>query len=321
MAREVVIAIEIAEIHLAKSILDEMEGLPDVQALQWVDGIGEKGQSAVKGSPDIIILDEHPQAGDLFKRIHALRRNFPQTALFVISSDKSPHHIVEVMKAGVAEYLITPLDRNTLQAAIDEVRTKLANEGKIAKGSVYSFISSKGGLGSTVIAVNTAAAMAAKKNEAVAFLDMSFQAGDSSVLLDIAPNTTITDIARNFHRLDASFLRGVMAPTPSRMDFLAAPLNPEESEEIIPAHVTKILDLARKLYDHIVIDCASMFVGECTIEAFRASDKVFVVTDLSVPAIRNAARLVKLIQKLEIPSSRVEIAVNRFIKGGSHFPR
>lgn len=175
MAREVVIAIEIAEIHLAKSILDEMEGLPDVQALQWVDGIGEKGQSAVKGSPDIIILDEHPQAGDLFKRIHALRRNFPQTALFVISSDKSPHHIVEVMKAGVAEYLITPLDRNTLQAAIDEVRTKLANEGKIAKGSVYSFISSKGGLGSTVIAVNTAAAMAAKKNEAVAFLDMSFR--------------------------------------------------------------------------------------------------------------------------------------------------
>lgn len=101
------------------------------------------------------------------------------------------------------------------------------------------------------------------------------------------------------------------------MDFLAAPLNPEESEEIIPAHVTKILDLARKLYDHIVIDCASMFVGECTIEAFRASDKVFVVTDLSVPAIRNAARLVKLIQKLEIPSSRVEIAVNRFIKGGA----
>ena len=103
----------------------------------------------------------------------------------------------------------------------------------------------------------------------------------------------------------------------SAISFLAAPLNPEDSEDIKGEHVERILHLARMLYDYVVLDCTSMHINDCSVEAFRKSDKVFVVTDMSVPSIRNTVRLCKLIRKFDIPFDKVEIIVSRFIKGGA----
>ncbi|MDH3998184.1 MAG: hypothetical protein OET90_05030, partial [Desulfuromonadales bacterium] len=50
---------------------------------------------------------------------------------------------------------------------------------------------------------------------------------------------------------------------------------------------------------------------------FKQSDKVFVVTDMSVPSIRNAVRLCKLIHKFDISHSKVKVIINRYIKGGA----
>jgi len=317
MAKQITVAVEIGDSRLAKAILDIVKGVPDVQAVQWYGGMSEKGSMAVKAAPNIIIVDDPAGGEEISQKVSTLRRTFPDAALFVVSEDKRPEKIIEVMKLGVAEYLVTPVNEKKLEDAVEEIRLKMANAGQIARGSVYSFISSKGGLGSTVVAVNTAVSLAMNKKQAVALCDMSFQSGDASVLLDIVPQTTIHDICQNFHRLDVSFLRGAMVKHGSGVDFLAAPLDPEDSEEIQAEHIAKVLDLAKKLYDHVIVDCTSMFVDDCTVEALKVSDKIFVVTDLSVPAVRNAARLCKLLEKTGIPSARIQVAVNRYIKGGT----
>lgn len=317
MAKELSIAVDISDSRLAKSILEDVQEVTDVLASQWYGDMGQKGAMAVKTAPDIVIFDDVPESQAVFKKIATFRQGFPKAALFVVSSDKRPEHIVDLMKAGVAEFLVTPVNPKVLQNAVEEVRTKLATAGKIAKGEVYSFISSKGGLGATVAAVNTAAALAKEKGRSVALCDMSFQSGDSSVLLDIVTTNSFVDICKNFHRLDVSLLRGCMTKHNSGLDFLAAPLNPEEAEDICAEHVEKTFELIKKLYDDIVVDCTSMFINECTIEAFNDSEHVFIVTDLSVPAVRNAARLFQTIVKMGIDAQKIEFVVNRYIKGGT----
>jgi len=317
MAKQITVAVEIGDSRLAKAILDIAKGITDVHAVQWFGGMGEKGAMAVKGTPNIIVVDDAAERGEIGHKVSALRKAFADAAIFVVSEDQRPEKIIEVMKLGAAEYLVTPVNEKKFADAVEEIRLKMANAGQIARGSVYSFISSKGGLGSTVVAVNTAVSLAMNKKQAVALCDMSFQSGDASVLLDIVPQTTIHDICQNFHRLDVSFLRGAMVKHNSGLDFLAAPLDPEDSEEVCAEHVARILDLAKKLYDHVIVDCTSMFVDDCTVEALKLSDRIFVVTDLSVPAVRNAARLCKLLEKMGIASSRIHIAVNRYIKGAT----
>ena len=60
-----------------------------------------------------------------------------------------------------------------------------------------------------------------------------------------------------------------------------------------------------------------MQINDCSVEAFKQSDMVFVVTDMSVPSIRNTVRLCKLIRKLGIGLDKIEIVINRYIKGGA----
>jgi pilus assembly protein CpaE len=314
MTKELIIALEISRSVLAEALLGLAKGIPGVKTLQWAGPLGEKGALAVKTIPDVIIIDDSPEVGQLLNRVRVIKDNFPQTALFVISANHDAQHIINVMKAGAAEYLVEPVSKNTFINAIEEVRAKLANAGRLAQGNIYSFISAKGGVGATVLAVNTAVALAVSKKHTVALLDLSLQSGDTSVLLDIVPQTTILDICQNIHRLDIAFLRGAMIPHNSGIGFLAAPRELEDCDEIRSEHIAAILDLIRKLHDNIVIDCSSMLVNDCTIEALRRSDKVFVVTDMSVPSIRNTTRLFKLIRKFGIPNEQIEIVINRFIK-------
>ncbi|MBE0576200.1 MAG: AAA family ATPase [Desulfuromonadales bacterium] len=317
MSKELIFAIQLTKPNLAKPFSGSAKKLKGVNTLQWRENTAEMGPVAAETIPDIIMIDDSPENGDLFTRIKSIKGHFPQTTLFVVSDNKDHHFIIAAMKAGASEFLVEPISEDALQNAIDEVRAKLANVGRIAHGRVYSFVSAKGGVGSTVLAVNTAAALAMGQKTAVALIDMSFQSGDASVLLDIVPQNSITDISTNINRLDVSFLHGVMTSHSTGINFLPAPLNPEDSEEIIGEHISSILNLAKKLYDHVILDCASMHVNNCSIEAFKKSDKVFVVTDMSVPSIRNTVRLCKLIRKLGISLEKIEIVINRFIKGGA----
>lgn len=308
MTRLINIALDISDSRLSESLLSRVQALEGVHVVPF-------SHAAKKVRPDIVIVDDSHESGAMFNRLRALRDALPQSAVFLVSADASPQRIVEMMKSGITEYLMLPLDEDALQHAVDEIRAKLSNAGKIVNGSAYSFISSKGGLGSTVIAVNTAVALSQEKSE-VAFCDMSIQSGDASVMLDLMPQTTIMDICQNFHRLDVSLLHGAMIKSNSGFDFLAAPLEQEDYQSITAQHIEQIVSLAKKIYDHIIIDCTSMFINECTVEAFNASEKVIVVTDLSVPAVRNTARLIQLMHKVGVRADKIEVVVNRYIKGG-----
>lgn len=156
-----------------------------------------------------------------------------------------------------------------------------------------------------------------KKENRIALFDFSLQAGDASVMLDVIPETSISDIINNFHRMDASFLSAAMTSAFKRLDFLAAPTSPDDCQGINGDHISAILELGKKLYDHLIIDCSSMLINDASLEAFNASEKIFVVIDLSVPAIRNAARLCELLVKHQISSEKIQILANRFIKGSS----
>ena len=317
MANELILAIEMSQPNRAKAFLGLAKQIKGINILQWQSRTAEKGVAEAKAVPDIILIDDILESDDLLSRVHAIKDNFPKTTLIVVSENKDHQNIISVMKAGVSEYLVEPVQEDLLYNAIEEVRAKRANDGRLAQGRIYSFVSAKGGVGSTVLAVNTAVSLAIDKKNAVALMDMSFQSGDASVLLDIVPQNTIMDICENIHRLDVSFLRGVMSGHSTGVSFLPAPVNPEDSEEIVSEYISSILSLSKKLYDHLVLDCGSMHINDCSVEAFKQSDKVFVVTDMSVPSIRNTVRLCKLIRKFGISLEKIEIIINRYIKGGA----
>jgi len=301
------IAVDIADKKLAMSIQSMLKEVPDAEIGALIT------TEAKNAEPEIILIED--DASDAFlTKLRQLRLNFTKTAIFVISPNMDPAHIIDVMKAGGSEYLMAPPAKDKLLKAIQDTRAKYESESQ--QGLIYSFISSKGGLGSTFLAVNAAEAMALETKEKVALWDVSFQSGDATVFLDLIPRCTIYDICQNIEHLDHALLKSAMCKHPDGIELLSAPKLPEESDDISPGHIKKILQVIKAQYGNIFIDCPSMLITESAIEIFNASTKIFVTIDMSVPSIRNAGRFFELIQKIHIDSQKIEFVINRYVPNG-----
>ncbi len=316
MARHINIAFEIHDLHLAREISEDLRTVTGVSMIHNVGASGDQGTAAFQTPPEIILLEDRSNAGPLLARLRALRDAFPLATLFVISADRQPEHIVEAMQAGAADYFVIPVDPLALQRAIEKVRDQRTLSNGRA-GLCYSFMSSKGGLGATAVAVNVAALLAGRHEHTVALCDLCLQAGDVATMLDMPQDRTIADLCSNFHRLDGHFLKGVLGRHASGIRLLPAPRNPEDAEIVRPEHIEKICALLAEAHSRVIIDCPSMLIDDCTLQAFSASEKIFVITDLSVPALRNAARLFNLLGRLGTAHDKIEFIVNRYTRGST----
>ena len=315
MANKLIVAMEVSDPGVGQSLIDALHEVPDLDIVKWQSRIaGNEALAARAAAPHILLVEDRAEIGNIFKRLSTLKGTLPQTAIFVVSDDKRPERIVDVMKAGADEYLVVPLDPKPVQDAVEDVRVQVSNAMTAVRGPVYSFISSKGGVGATLLAVNTAVALARKKDVAAALCDLSFQSGDAALLLDLAPENSMVDLCRNFGRMDTALVRQVMTRHGSGLELLAAPYSLVDAEEVGMEHLEMTFGLLRKLYDYIVVDCASITIDDCTNEAFKISDKIFIVTDFSVNALRNAARLFQTVARLGLSPRNIEFIGNRFSK-------
>lgn len=305
MPKEISIAFDMPNASHVRQLSELLEDVPDLRLMGEING------RDLSITPEVIFI-----GGDgLAFRLEALKRKMPGVKLFAVSKDQSPENIVTAMQSGAAEFITEPVRLDMLLAAFERVRTKMAGDDPRTEGKVLSFVSSKGGLGATVITVNTAVAMAARDNCRVAIIDLSLHAGDSAVMLDMLPTTTMADVCRNLHRMDYTLLEDAFARHNSGVWYLPAPRNPEEVDEVTGEQVWRVLDMAKGLFDYILVDCASMGSEECSREAFKTSERIFVLTDLSVSSIRNAARLTRMIRHHGAAGEKIEVVLNRYLKG------
>lgn len=187
-------------------------------------------------------------------------------------------------------------------------------EEKINKnqGEIAIFISSKGGVGKTVLAVNVAAELTSR-GFSTCILDGDFQFGDVNFALDIQPRYTISDIVQKEEVLGDFNISDYISKHDSGLKVLSAPLKPELADLItapmIPALCVNIL----KENKYLIVDLATGF-SEINLSFMELADLIFVVTDLDLCALKNTKMLLKTLKKLEM-GEKVRVIVNRSDSG------
>jgi pilus assembly protein CpaE len=97
----------------------------------------------------------------------------------------------------------------------------------------------------------------------------------------------------------------------SGLAVIAAPTRPAEMRSFDPDVVTRLLDLVSTNFDYIVFDMPRTWFS-WTDSVLLGSDKLFVVSETSVPALRNARKLVTAIKERLGDEPRPQVLVNRF---------
>ena len=177
-------------------------------------------------------------------------------------------------------------------------------------GQVTCVFSGKGGVGKTLISINLAAAMSKRGQGTSALLDLDLMFGDVAVMLGIDPAGTISDIAAAYPQVDGPFIGRLMPETASGFRVLCSPTSPELAELVTAEHVRATIEILRGAFDHVIVDCGSR-MDDVTLEALERSDKILMITDLNLPAIKDAKLALRVMEHLGISKERIHVILNR----------
>ena len=134
--------------------------------------------------------------------------------------------------------------------------------------------------------------------------------GVAAALLDLQPEATLTDIAREVDRLDPTMIRQTAAVHSSGLHLLAAPADAVEAMEIDDLLMVRILTLARQTYDVVIVDTFPMF-DRVVIAALDLSDRVYVVLENVVPTLLGGIKLLRVLERIGYPAARQSVILNR----------
>ncbi|MHC4454112.1 MAG: AAA family ATPase, partial [Planctomycetota bacterium] len=193
---------------------------------------------------------------------------------------------------------------------------KEANDGNsVQKGKIINVFGSKGGVGTTTIAVNLAASLAEREDSSsVALIDMKPVFGEISTILNLETNFSWLEVTRNISRLDPTYLMSILTKHPSGVYVLPSPVELTKDDAVNPQALATLLRLMQTMFDFIVIDSGQSF-DDSSREVIKISDTVLLVCELSLSCIINIKRLQDTFQKYGLlEEEKVGIIVNRFVR-------
>lgn len=272
-------------------------------------------------SISLVLLEYGENPRDLLDCVRQIQAISPETNIAAIlrpegfsETQSESTVLIEAMRSGVCDFLRRPLSTADLQRLLQLSESERDAVGSGAKtkqlGRVVSFVSNKGGVGKSTLATNTGVAIARRGKQKVLLIDGSIQMGVAAALLDLQPQSTLTDIAREVDRLDPTMIRQTAAVHSSGLHLLAAPRDAVEAMEIDDLLAARILTLARQTYDLVIVDTFPMF-DRVVVAALDLSDRVFVVLENVVPTLLGGVQLLRVLERIGYPPERQSIILNR----------
>jgi len=219
--------------------------------------------------------------------------------------------LIQAIRTGVRDFVRRPISRADVGQMLERIHSG-TNRVSIRPATIVSFISNKGGVGKTTLAVNTAIGLAHHAPERVLLIDGSLQIGLCAPQLGLKPRTSLLDAVRERDRLDETLIRQLTTRHESGLDLLAAPADAIEATEIDDDFIARILTLARRAYDYVVVDTFPIF-DRTVMTVLDLSDRAFIVLDNLVPTVLAVSRLLHVLDGLKLDSQRQRLVLNRVV--------
>jgi len=265
---------------------------------------------------DLLILELDEDRSKTFSRIQAILAASPTTEIFLTSLHTDSAVLLEALRTGVKEFIPQPLKRDELEEAFArfQERHKERNPATAKRGKLITVIGSKGGVGTTTVAVNLAISLRhADPDRSAVLVDLNPQFGDAALFLDIEPSHTMGDIAKNVARLDETLLMSILSKHASGLSLLPAVEAVNEIGLLTPDVVEKTLNLLQVMFDYVIIDSGDS-LADTTLATLNISPTVFLVCTLTLPVLRNTKRFLNILDHLRYPIEHIRIIVNRYEK-------
>jgi pilus assembly protein CpaE len=221
-----------------------------------------------------------------------------------------------LLQMRVADFLVKPVAPVDLVRACAQATSKpAASASAPTEASIYTFLPAVGGAGVTTLAVQTAMLLlnsaGPRAKASTCLVDLDFQHGAVADYLDLEPRLNLAEIEPRPDRLDRQLLEVMLSHHSSGLAVVAAPNRPAEMRSFDPDVVTRLLDLVSTNFDYVVFDMPRTWFS-WTDSVLLGSNKLFIVSEATVPGLRHAKQLVAAIKERLGDGPKPQVIINRF---------
>jgi pilus assembly protein CpaE len=260
---------------------------------------------------DVLIIDAPSLERAQLPSVDVLVHQYPRLTCVLLLPEASPDALIAAMRAGFRDVLAGPLDSRVLGDALKRAMAQ-RDATKQHETQILSFISCKGGAGTSLIAANVGYAISSLHDRRVLLVDLSQQFGDAAFLVsDQTPPSTLPEMCAQIDRMDAAFLDASLTHVSPGFHVLAGAGDPLKAHEIREEQLEWILGVAAPRYDVVLFDLGQS-INALSIVALDRSAGIHMVLQASMPFVRAARSLQEILVSLAYPADQVRVLVNRY---------
>jgi len=266
------------------------------------------------GDAAVVVADIDSTRSEDFQALQRLvARPGGRPSIIVVTQAFSEAVARQLLQVRVADFLVKPIAPVDLVRACARVAQEAAGS-EVKEAQIYTFLPAAGGVGVTTLAIQTALLllrMGQRSGASTCLVDLDFQHGACADYLDLEPRLDLNEIEPRPERLDSQLLEIMLTQHASGLSVIAAPHRPAEMRSFDPDVVTRLLDLVSTRFDHVVIDTPRTWFS-WTDNVLIGSNRLFIVTESTVPGLRYAKQLVTAMNERLGDAVQPQIIVNRF---------
>lgn len=227
----------------------------------------------------------------------------------------------DLMAVGFSDYLSLPLTEGAMSRAVDRALEQRERGGGPAVGAkatakprTLSVVGSRGGVGATTLAVTLADMLGTRLQEEILLIDFDLHYGSLMLALDLEAIDALREALDQPDRIDALFIQQVAQKKSDFLYAIGAEEPPGGGFQARPHAASDFLRSVHRRFRWIVADVPR---GDPVIQrqVIEASTDIVLLTDLSLPGVRDAMRLQQLAHDVA-PQAQLHL-----VTGGTLDPR
>lgn len=175
---------------------------------------------------------------------------------------------------------------------------------------IVSYLGTKGGTGTTTLAVNGAADLRRITNRSTVIVDLKNGPGDVALFLGLRPRHSILAALDHLAWIDPPMLSRYVVEHECGLHVLAAGNEFGRPGLREVDAVEQTLRALNSIYDFVILDIGTSLMMPAA-AALQLSDLILAVANPDVPCLRNLQRLVDAVKTAGVPGERLKVILNR----------
>ncbi len=243
-------------------------------------------------TPNVIILETRGD-GDIIAGLDELATVCdPGTRVVVIGSDSDAVPYRELVRRGVSDYVVGPVETIDIVRAICGLFS--ASEA-VATGRTIAVVGAKGGVGASTVAHNVAWTIARDLTLDSVVIDLDLAFGTASLDFNQDPLQGIANAIFQPDRPDSALMERLLAKCTDRLSLLAAPAALDRVYDFGAEAFDAVFDTLRMTTPCIVLDIPHQWSG-WTKRALVSADDILVVAEPDLANLRNTKNILSTLK-------------------------